>query len=88
MFLHYIKMNVGSHRIIDKETKEVITNTFNINIGNHVWCGMGVTVLSGCEVEMGSIIGVSSVINSKIPNNSTCVGNTIRLLRKNIEWYE
>ena len=32
MFSHYIKMNVGSHRIIDKETKEVITNTSNINI--------------------------------------------------------
>ena len=42
-------------------------------------------MLSGCEVGMGSIIGAYSFINSKIPNNSTCAGNPIRVLRKNIE---
>lgn len=87
MFSYYIKMNAGSHRIIDKETKEDITNTSNINIGDHVWCGMGVTVLPGSDVGTGSIIGASSLINSKIPNNCTCAGNPVRVLRKNIEWF-
>lgn len=87
MFSFYIKMNVGSHRIIDKNTNEDITNLTEIIIGNHFWCGIDATILPGCIVEDGSVIGANTIVNKLIPSNCTCAGNTAKILRRNVEWY-
>lgn len=87
MFSYYIKLNVGSHRLIEKSSDKDVTNRMPILIGNHVWCGMIVTLLPGCEVEDGSVIGASTIVNKRIPTNSTCAGNPLRLLRKDIAWF-
>lgn len=87
MFSFYIKMNVGSHRIIDKNTNEDITNLTEIIIGNHVWCGIDATILPGCIVEDGSVIGANTIVNKLIPSNCTCAGNTAKILRRNVEWF-
>lgn len=62
-----------------------ITNKIPIIIGNHVWCGMGVIILPGTQIGDGSVIGVSSLINKKIPSNCTCAGNPAKVLRRDIE---
>ncbi len=87
MFSYYIKMNVGSHRLLDRTAMKDITNRASIEIGEHVWCGMNVTLLPGCHVEDGSVIGASSVVNKHISNNSTCAGNPVRVLKNDIEWF-
>lgn len=86
MFSYYVKVNVGSHKIIDQISGKEITNYSSIKTGKHVWVGMGVTLLPGCEVGMGSIIGANAVVNSHIPDNVTCAGNIAKVLRENIEW--
>lgn len=86
MFSYYIKINVGSHKIIEKNSKKEITNRRKIIIGNHVWCGMGVTILPGCSVGDGSIIGASSLVNKEVLNNVTCAGNPAVFRRGGIEW--
>lgn len=86
MFSVYVKINVGSHQIIDKSTEENITNRNAIRIGNHVWCGMGCIILPGCDVGDGCIVGAASVVNKVILPDCTCAGSPIRILRKNIEW--
>lgn len=86
MFSYYVKVNVGSHKIIDQISGKEITNYSNIKTEKHVWVGMGVTLLPGCEVGMGSIIGANAVVNSHIPDNVTCAGNIAKVLRENIEW--
>lgn len=87
MFSYYVKMNVGNHRLLDRIEKDDITNITPIEIGNHVWCGINVTLLPGCRVEDGSVIGASAVVNKHIPSNSTCAGNPVRVLRNDIEWF-
>ena len=86
MFSYYVKVNVGSHKIIDQISGKEITNYSSIKTGKHVWVGMGVTLLPGCEVGMGSIIGANAVVNSHIPDNVTCAGNIAKVLRENIQW--
>ena len=85
MFSYYVKVNVGSHKIIDQISGKEITNYSSIKTGKHVWVGMGVTLLPGCEVGMGSIIGANAVVNSHIPDNVTCAGNIAKVLRENIQ---
>lgn len=86
MFSYYAKVNVGIHKIIDQISGKEITNYSSIKTGKHVWVGMGVTLLPGCEVGMGSIIGANAVVNSHIPDNVTCAGNIAKVLRENIQW--
>lgn len=45
MFSYYVKLNVGSHRLINKNEGIDVTNRKSIIIGKHVWCGMGVTIM-------------------------------------------
>lgn len=86
MFSYYVKINVGSHKIIDQISGKEITNYTSIKTGKHVWIGMGGTLLPGCEIGMGSVIGANAVVNGYIPNNVTCAGNIAKVLRENIEW--
>lgn len=86
MLSYYIKLSVGSHRIKNIKTKEEITKRVPIVIGNNVWIGIDVTILSGCNIEDGSIVGAASVVNNNIPENSTCAGNTVKVLRNEVEW--
>lgn len=85
MFSYYIKINVGSHKLINKNDGMDITNRIPIIIGNHVWCGMGETILLDTQIGDGSVIGVSSLINKKIPSSCTCAGNPAKVLRRDIE---
>ena len=86
MFSYYVKIIVGHHRIIETNTGNDITNYTNIKFGNHVWCGVGSTILPGADIEDGCIIGAASLVNKRIPKNCTCAGNPAKVLRRNVEW--
>jgi len=45
-----------------------------INIANNVWLGSSVQVLDGIEIETGSIIGTSSVVNKNVDSYSVVAG--------------
>lgn len=86
MLSFYVKMNVGSHVIVDQLTHKDITNYNKIIISDHVWIGMGVTLLPGCNIGSGSVIGASALVNKSIPMNVTCVGISARIVKTGIEW--
>ncbi len=87
MFSDYIKINVGNHKLIDKNDGTEITNRTPIIIGNHVWCGMGAALLSGCKIGNGSVVGASALVNKEIPSNCTCAGIPAKVLRRDVEWF-
>lgn len=86
MFSFFIKMNAGSHEIADKETGTIIDNTAPIITGKHVWLGMGITLLPGCNIGEGSIAGAASLVNKAIPANCICAGAPAKVIRENIVW--
>ena len=58
--------NSDSHGIYDMKTKRRINFSENIEIGNHVWLGMGVSVLPGVTIADGCIVGMKSVVTKPL----------------------
>lgn len=54
----------------------------NIVIGNDVWTGHGVTILSGVEIGDGSVIGAGAVVAKSVEPYSIVVGNPGRVIKK------
>jgi serine acetyltransferase len=53
----------------------------NISIGNDVWIGFKVTILSGVTIGNGAVIGSNSLISSDIPPFAVVAGNPSRVLK-------
>ena len=46
----------------------------SINIGNHVWIGMNVTILKGVTIGDNAVIAAGSVVVNNIPGNALAAG--------------
>lgn len=53
-----------------------------VKIGDDVWLGARVVVLSGVEIGEGSVIGAGSVVSTSIPPYSVAVGVPARIIRQ------
>lgn len=60
--------------------KEFIPSHKKVSIGNNVWFGEGVKVLSGVNIGNNCIIGAYSVVTRSIPDNSVAVGVPCRVV--------
>lgn len=49
-----------------------------IAIGNNVWIGGDVVIMSGVSIGNNSVIGAGSVITRSIPSNVLAAGNLVR----------
>lgn len=52
-----------------------------VTIGNNVWIGGSVTILSGVTIGDNVTIGAGSVVVGDIPSNSVAVGNPCKVIR-------
>ena len=52
-----------------------------ITIGNNVWIGGSVTVLSGITIGNNAVIGAGSVVAKDIPNNVVIAGNPAKIIK-------
>ena len=66
----------AAKRITGNETAHPIT------VGNNVWFGGNVTVLSGVTIGDNTVIGAGSVVTKDIPANVIAVGNPCKIIRK------
>lgn len=55
---------------------------FPISIGNNVWFGGNVIVLSGVNIGDNSVIGAGSVVTKDIPANVIAAGNPCKVIRE------
>jgi len=53
-----------------------------VKIGNNVWVGENVVILSGVEIGDGCIIGANSVVTRNVEKNSIVAGVPARLLKR------
>ncbi len=99
MFSYDVNLLAGDgHPIYDLESGEVINlegiNTDecfggSIEIGEHVWLGLGARVMGGINktvIGNGSIIGANSLVKGSFPNNAIIAGVPAKIVRKNIAW--
>ena len=54
----------------------------DINIGDEVWFGVGVIVLSGVTIGRGAVIGAGSLVTRDIPPECVAVGVPARVVKK------
>lgn len=67
---------------LDRELRDKGFETAHpITVGNSVWFGGNVTVLSGVTIGDNCVIGAGSVVTKDIPSNSVAVGNPCRVIR-------
>jgi len=63
-----------------RESKEVL---LGIDIGKHVFIGLGAIILASCRsIGDNSIIGAGSVVTKDVPANEVWVGNPARKIRE------
>ena len=70
----------GKYKHVNECTNDKIV------IGDHVWIGYACKILNGARIGDGSIIGASSLVNKKFPNNVVLAGIPAKVVRENIAW--
>ena len=61
--------------------KQPLTTKGGIKIGDDVWLGFGVIILSGVHIGSGTVIGAGSVVTHNIPDGAVAVGIPARVIR-------
>ena len=57
-----------------------------IQIGDHVWIGMGAMILSGVTIGDGAVIAAGALVNRDVPAHAMVAGVPARIIRENVEW--
>lgn len=65
--------------------KEELPQKGDTVIGNDVWIGQNVTVMTGVHIGDGAIIGANSTVAKDIPPYSIAVGNPVRIIKKRFD---
>ena len=59
-----------------------ISSDGSVIIGNDVWMGVDVTVLSGVKIGDGATIGMKAVVSKDVPPYCVAVGNLAKVVKK------
>ncbi len=87
MFSSEVRIIAGDgHNIISLITNELLTHKQPIVTGQHVWCGIGTTLLSKTNIGNGSIVGANSLVNAIVDDNVIVAGNPARVIRRDVRW--
>jgi acetyltransferase-like isoleucine patch superfamily enzyme len=78
--------------IIDSDMHNIIKNGETkpvqapVVIGDHVWIGLGATILKGVSIGNNSIIGAGSIVTRSIPEHSLARGNPAKVVASDVNW--
>lgn len=63
-------------------------HTDEVTIGDHVWIGTRVTILSGTKIGDGSVVAAGAIVRGEFPSHSLIAGVPAKVVRSGIEWSE
>ena len=87
MFSRNIKIMTSDGHDIIHDSKR-INQAKSITIGEHVWLADSVTILKGCSVGNGSVVGINSLVTRNIGSNKVAAGVPAVEIKDNINWDE
>lgn len=71
-----LHLNSGNHDPVTFKPK-----CLPIEIGDRVWCGVDVTIISGATIGNDVVIGAGSVVVKDIPSNSIAAGVPAKVIK-------
>lgn len=87
MFSDQVGLRSGDmHSILDAQTGHRLNPCQSITVEPQVWLCRGVTVLKGCRIGAGSVVGGFSVVTSSLPPGVLAVGSPAVVIREQIRW--
>jgi acetyltransferase-like isoleucine patch superfamily enzyme len=83
IFAAYLQITDAEHSFDDIEVpiKHAPYKSSPVVIEENVWLGSAVTVLMGCRIGKGSVIGAKSMVNEDIPPYSIAFGTPAKVKR-------
>ena len=78
-----VTLLTANHNMIKKDLKIKQQGSYSkkIEIGDDVWIGCNVIILSGITVGNGAVIGAGSVVTKDIPEYAIAVGNPAKVIK-------
>lgn len=70
----------------DAHTLDGDAHTSAVRIGDHVWIGTRVTVLSGVTIGNGAVIAAGTLVNRDVPAGCLAGGVPVRVLKEKVTW--
>jgi len=87
LFSDDIDIRTGDGHSILNEQNERTNGSGDILIGEHVWCGRGVSILKSAIVPANSVIATRSVVTKKYKEqNIMLAGCPAKIVKQNINW--
>ena len=77
--------NSDGHSVIDREGRRV-NPAGDVEIGRHVWLGLGCQVLKGVTIDEGSVVAARSLVNRDVPARTVVAGTPARVIREDTSW--
>ena len=78
--------NSDAHLIYDVETNKRLNLGRDMIIGDHVWVGQDVSIVKSPFVGSGAIIGMGSLVRSRVRSNAIYAGNPCSLQKEGVFW--
>lgn len=89
----YIEIGTGcaiSHDVTimdsDAHCLDGKNHTKAVKIGNHVWIGTRVTILSGVNIGDGAVIAAGAVVKNNVPEGALVGGVPAKIIRGKVVW--
>jgi acetyltransferase-like isoleucine patch superfamily enzyme len=76
------------HKIMDKETREIINRQKHpLIIGNNCWIGHDVLITKNAKIPDNTVVGAGSVVAKVFEEENTVIaGNTAKVIKTNVVW--
>lgn len=83
MISHNVHIRTDSHNFSDNSTPMLHQghSEKDINIGDNVWIGFGVQILSGIRIGSNSIVAAGSVVTKDVPPYSIVAGVPAKIIK-------
>ena len=75
------------HSVVDLDTNKAINLPQDVNVGDRVWVGEGVSFLKGSLISADSVVGSHAIVTRKFDQpNCVIAGFPAKIVKENIKW--